>query len=125
MNPDADWPDRHVFVHKGRWARGKAAESKYADCAVRNERFRLVNNAELYDIINDPGETTNIIDQHPDVAAKLRAAYDRWWDEVLPCMVNEDAIGPKVNPFKERYWWQFGGGPDEALLQQMHPMRVL
>jgi arylsulfatase len=40
-------------------------------------------------------------------------------------MVNEDAIGPKINPFKERYWKQFGGGPDEALLQQMDPMRTI
>jgi arylsulfatase len=125
LDPEADWPDRYVFVHKGRWTRGKAAESKYADCAVRNERFRLINNTELYDIVNDPGETKNVIDQHPDVVAKMRAAYDRWWDEVLPRMVNEDAIGPKINPFKERYWKQFGGGPDEALLQQMDPMRTI
>jgi len=125
LDPEADWPDRYVFVHKGRWTRGKAAESKQADCAVRNERFRLVNNTELYDIVNDPGETKNVIDQHPDVVAKMRAAYDRWWSEVLPCMVNEDAVGPKINPFKERYWRQFGGGPDETLLRQMDPMRTI
>ena len=125
LDAKADWPDRCLFVHKGRWARGKAAESKYADCAVRNTRFRLVNNTELYDIADDPGETKNVIDQHPEVVAKMRAAYDRWWDEVLPCMVNEDAVGPTVNPFKERYWRQFGGGPDETLLKQMDPMRTI
>ena len=125
LDPDADWPNRYLFVHKGRWARGKAAGSKYADCAVRNARFRLVNNAELYDIANDPGETKNVIDRHPDVVAKMRDAYDRWWDEVLPCMVNEDVFGPKVNPFKQRYWQQFGGGPDEALLKQMDPKRTI
>lgn len=125
LDPDADWPDRYIFVHKGRWARGKAAESKYADCAVRNARFRLVKNKELYDIANDPGETKNVIDQYPEVVAKMRAAYDRWWDEVLPCMVNENVFGPKINPFKERYWKQFGGGPDEALLRQMDPKRTI
>ena len=28
--------------------------------------------------------------------------------------VDENAVGPKVNPFKERYWKQFGGGPKEG-----------
>jgi arylsulfatase A-like enzyme len=111
LDPKADWPNRCIFVHKGRWVRGKAAEAKYADCAVRNERFRLVKNKELYDIKHDPGETKNVIDKHPEVVARMRAAYDRWWDEVLPCVVNEDVFGPKINPFKERYWQQFGAGP--------------
>lgn len=31
----------------------------------------------------------------------------------------------KVNPFKERYWRQFGGGPDETLLRQMDPLRTI
>ena len=115
---NADWPDRYVFVHQGRWARGKATESKYRNCAVRNSRFRLVNNKELYDIRNDPGETTNVIEKHPEVVAKMRRAYDAWWEEVLPLMVNEDAVGPKVNPFKERYWKQFGGGPAEKTSAQ-------
>ena len=44
---------------------------------------------------------------------ELDAAYDKWWDEVLPCLENEDAVGPAVNPFKELYWKQFGGGPGE------------
>ena len=26
-------------------------------------------------------------------------------------MENENAVGPAVNPFKELYWKQFGGGP--------------
>jgi len=36
----------------------------------------------------------------PDTVAALRQAYDQWWSEVRPLMVNEDAVGPKVNPFK-------------------------
>lgn len=110
-DPNAPWPDRFLFTHVGRWPKGKARDSKYAQCAVRNGRFRLVNNRELYDIKADPGEKTNVIDQHPEVVAQMRAAYDRWWEEILPCLVNEDAVGPAVNPFKELYWKQFGGGP--------------
>jgi arylsulfatase len=107
----APWPDRFLFTHVGRWPKGKAAQSKYAQCAVRNSRFRLVNNRELYDVKADPGETRNALDQHPEVVAAMRAAYDRWWEEILPCLVNEDAVGPPVNPFKDLYWKQFGGGP--------------
>jgi hypothetical protein len=28
-------------------------------------------------------------------------------------LVNEDAVGPKINPYKKLYWKQFGGGPKE------------
>jgi len=118
---NAPWPDRYLFTHVGRWEKGKASESKYAKCAVRNSRFRLVNNAELYDLKADPGERHNVMGEHPQVVAEMRAAYDRWWEEILPCLENENVVGPKVNPFKELYWKQYGGGPDENMKRQMDP----
>lgn len=120
-NPHAELPDRTLVHHVGRWTAGKAAEAKYAKCAIQNSRFTLVNNDELYDLQSDPGETKNVIADHPEVVAKLRAAYDRWWSDVQPLLVNEDAVGPKINPLKELYWKQFGGGPDEAMLRKMDP----
>jgi hypothetical protein len=30
-------------------------------------------------------------------------------------------IGPPVNPFKELYWKQLGGGPGSELLREMDP----
>jgi len=111
-NPKAEWPDRTLVHHVGRWAKGKATESKYARCSIQNSRFTLVNNEELYDLKADPGETRNVIAEHPEVVAKLRTAYDQWWDEAQPLLVNEDAVGPQMNPFKELYWKQFGGGPE-------------
>ncbi len=112
-DPHADWADRVFVTHVGRWAKGQAAQSKYARSSIRDSRFTLVDNTELYDLKADPAETKNVLDQNPDEAAKLRAAYDQWWQDVLPCLENEDAVGPKVNPFKERYWKQFGGGPPQ------------
>ena len=100
---------------------GKAEESKLRGCAIQNTRFTLVNNTELYDLKVDPGETTNVIAEHPDVVATLRAAYEQWWKDVQPLLVNENAAGPKMNPMKELYWKQFGGGPDEAMLKRMDP----
>jgi arylsulfatase A-like enzyme len=120
-NPKAAWPERLLFTHVGRWARGKAAESKFSNCAVMTSQFHLVNNTELYDLKADPGQAKNVFADHPVIVASLRKAYDQWWSEVLPALVNEDAIGPKINPFKKLYWKQFGGGPDEALLKKMDP----
>lgn len=114
-HPQADWPDRFLFTHIGRWEKGRAGESKFANCAVRNSRFRFVNNQELYDLKTDPGEMNNVIGEHPEVVTRMRAAYDQWWSEILPALENEDVVVPKVNAFKAAYWKQFGGGPEDGL----------
>ena len=118
-DPQAEWPDRTLFTHVGRWEKGRAAESKTAQCSIRNARYHLVNAVnrgekwELFDIEQDPGEKQNTIADHPEVAVQLKQKLDEWWAEVLPELVNEDAVGPKVNPFKQLYWKQFGGGPND------------
>jgi arylsulfatase A-like enzyme len=113
-NPRAEWDDRTLVTHVGRWPRGEAAASKYAGCSIRDQRFTLVNNRELYDLQRDPSETKNVIAEHPEVAQKLRAAYDEWWHSALPCLENEDAVGPKINPFHELFVKQFGRPADAA-----------
>lgn len=120
-NPSAESPDRMLVHHVGRWAKGMAAESKYKNCAIQNSRFTLVNNTQLFDLKTDPGETKDVISEHPDVVATLRATYDQWWTDVQPLLVNENVVGPKVNPMKELYWRQFGGGPQETPLNQTKP----
>ena len=40
-----------------------------------------------------------------------------------PLLVNENVVAPKMNPLKELYWKQFGGGPDEAMLRKMDPTK--
>lgn len=120
-NPKAEWQDRMLVHHVGRWDAGKADEGKNSKYAIQNSRFTLVEGKELYDLKADPGETKNVIADHPEIAAKLSAAYDEWWTATRPLMVNEETMGPKINPLKELYWKQFGGGPDEALLKKMNP----
>ncbi len=121
-NPKSELPDRTLVHHVGRWAKGKAADAKFAKPAIQNSRFTLVNNAELYDLRADPGETTNVIDRHPEVVASLRATYDQWWNEVQPLLVNENVTGiPSINPFQELYYKQFGGSPTAADLRRMNP----
>jgi arylsulfatase len=122
-NPRAPWPERLLISHRGRWQTGRAAEARYAHCAIRNSRFKLVNHTELYDLAADPGESRDVSRDHPQAVAELRAAYDRWWAEVQPDLENERARGPRINPFKARYWEQFGGGPTNEWLQRMDPER--
>jgi len=95
---ETDWEDdRHLVHHVGAWLPGEAAQSKYARVSIQNKRFTLVNNKkgeELFDLKNDPGETTNVIAQYPEVVAQLRAVYDKWWTRMQPGLVNEDAYQP-------------------------------
>lgn len=102
--PKAAWPDRHLFVHKGRWAKGADPNaSKFSSCAVRSQRWRFVNNKELYDIASDPYEKTNVAADHPDVVAAMQEVYDQWWADTLPLMVNEDAPYAPRQPQAVRY----------------------
>lgn len=131
-NPKADWPERALVTHVGRWEQGKAAQAKYRNASIRNSRFQLVSSVrprddaiqprwELFDLKLDPGEKTNVLAKFPEVARELQGAYDLWWTETQPYLVNENVPAPKVNPFKALYWKQFGGGPDEALRKRMNP----
>lgn len=119
-DPQAAWPDRVLFTHLGRWPQGALpATGKYAMCSVRNPQWHLVSPGkgekrwELYDVKADPGEKTNLAANQPAVVEQLGSAFETWWNSVQPQLVNENAVGPKVNPFKELYWKQFQGpGPN-------------
>lgn len=131
MHPD--WPTRVLFTHAGRWPKGADVQAyKYADCSVRNGRWHLVSDSppgkarekgwQLFDVFADPGEQHDIAAEHADVVARLDGDYDRWWDSVVPMMINEKAEYADMNPFKVLYWKQFGGGPTPEELEQMHKL---
>ncbi len=103
-NLKADWPDRNLFVHKGRWEKGADPNaSKFNSCAVRSQRWRFVNNKELFDISVDPYEGKDVAADHPQVVARMLKAYNEWWTETLPLMVNEDAPYAPHQPQAVRY----------------------
>jgi arylsulfatase A-like enzyme/acetyl esterase/lipase len=128
LDAEAEWPDRLLVTHVGRWDRGQAAASGYRNCRVREGRWQLVNTKnrpdawELYDIAADPGEQRTVAAEHPKVVARLAKAYDAWWASVQGDLVNEDLDGPADNPFKVAFRQQFGsdaiaapaGGPPAA-----------
>ncbi len=117
-NPHADWPDRELFVHCGRWNPGKMDAAQYAKCAVRTERWRLVNNKELYDIAADPYQENDVAQSYPEVVEQLSKSYDQWWVSVQPFLINEGLpkLSPEEFPFYIRYHEQLkeSGIPDWA-----------
>jgi len=128
-SPEADRPKRTLIHHVGRWDKGQMEDWKFTGTAIQDERFTLVNNKELYDLSADSGEKspeyTNVIAKYPEVASRLRAEYETWWKTLPPFLVNEDAMGPKINPMKALYWEQFGGEADRELLKRMSPTRLI
>ena len=60
-------------------------------------------NGELYDLKADPGETTDVADSHPEIVTRMLTAFDTWWDEVRPLMVNEDAPLDVGKPFRDQF----------------------
>ena len=126
-NPAAPWPDRTLFTHLGRWPKNSdPSEAKYRICAVRTARWHLVSpkggkalDWMLFDVSRDYGETIDVKGEHLDVAQELAGKYDAWWASIQGALVNERAVGPAVNPFKELFWKQFGGGPSADDLRLM------
>ncbi len=120
-NPAAAWPERTLFTHVGRWPKGTdPAEWKYKMCSVRTPRWHLVSpdggreaRWQLFDVQADPGEKVDCAASNAAHVNALTTQYDAWWASARPLMANEAAVGPKVNPFKEFYWKQFGGGPPQ------------
>ncbi len=113
-----------IFVrHIGRWPKGaNPNDYKYTQVGIRNKRYHLVNDSKennknwmLFDLQSDPGETTNIAALFPEIVKQLDAEYDKWWDEVMPMLDNENAAQPAVNPYHEQYWKQYkGAGPNNV-----------
>jgi arylsulfatase A-like enzyme len=103
-NADVEWSDRYLFTHCGRWPTGaNPDEFQWKRFAVRNQRFRFVDNTQLFDMLQDPGQTTNVIEDYPEVVGQMRSAYDKWWKQTVPLMVNEDAPMSPTRPFHVHY----------------------
>ena len=86
-----DWPPRTLFI-----------QSHRGDVPVRYHHFaaiawpwKLVNPSgfgretlpgapsfELYNLADDPGERKNLAAAHPEVAGRLKAAYEAWFQDV-------------------------------------------
>ena len=50
--------------------------------AVLWQRWRLLEDKELYNLQDDPLQEHNVITSHPEVVATMRSHLDQWWDGV-------------------------------------------
>jgi arylsulfatase A-like enzyme len=84
-------PERNIYLQ---WHRGDVPEMGRA-CMARGPRYKIVQPQgvpegndfkktpfELYDILNDPYEQTNLAAKHPDIVQKMEKEYEAWFEDV-------------------------------------------
>jgi hypothetical protein len=81
---DSSLPNRTIIMGTPGNDTGANPQSpKYGqNCAVMTDRWRLVNNQELYDMATDPGQMLNVAGEHRDVVNELHAVYQKYWEDV-------------------------------------------
>lgn len=89
-------PERTLFVHV---QRAHTPPKWVASVAMRGP-WRLIEGKELYNLNNDPGQKTDIADQHPAIVKQLRVDYEKWWKSLENDMKQTVRIvlGGKQNP---------------------------
>lgn len=78
------WPDRVIVTDS---QRGEDL-TKWRSAAVMTQQWRFCTDVkkdvlvrqELYDIQKDPGQTKDIANEHPEVVARLKNEYEKWWE---------------------------------------------
>lgn len=95
------WPNRILYMDTQRLQN----LVKYRRYSVMDKDWRLVNGDELYNVTEDLGQENNIIEQHPEVAARLAEGYEKWWQSFVDEGVNEryayiKAGTPNENPVR-------------------------
>ena len=102
-NPNAKWKDRYLFTQGARWKTGaEPTDHMWKRFAVRNDRFRLVENS-LYDMKADPGQTTDVASKFPEIVKSMKEAYEKFWKDTRPLMVNENAPMSPTRPYHVLY----------------------
>ena len=74
----ADWAERTLVVESQR----VVDPIKWRKSAVMNDRWRLVNGKELFDLKADPRQAKDLAAEYPEVVQKLRNEYDIFWNDV-------------------------------------------
>ena len=80
LDAKAEVPVRTLFVERQRTFKPE----KWKGAAGMTSRWRLVDDKELYDIKQDPGQKNNVIADHPDIANAIRNDFEAYWKKVTP-----------------------------------------
>lgn len=75
---DTEWAERTLVTDSQRLTN----PIKWRKSAVMDEKWRLIDGKELYDIRQDLEQRHDLAEQYPDVVQALRAEYEVWWEIV-------------------------------------------
>ncbi|MFV2070313.1 MAG: sulfatase-like hydrolase/transferase [Pirellulales bacterium] len=106
------WPDRMIFARTSGWRSVLSYDQPVVQDlhtlgrTVRTQRWRAVHDGDrwqLYDMPGDPSEQRDVAGDHPDVVARLSAAYDRWLADVtrVPIVRPPIPVGYAERPMVE------------------------
>jgi len=91
---DEHWSERVITTDTQR----VAPPLKWRHSCVMKDAWRLVNRSELYNVREDPGQETNVAEQHPELVSELQQAYEEWWtlcsaqdEDEIPLSIGADA----------------------------------
>ncbi|MEC8323321.1 MAG: arylsulfatase, partial [Bacteroidota bacterium] len=94
---DENWSERLLITDSQRVEH----PIKWRKSAVMSDNWRLVNGEELYNMVDDPGQTNDVALKEPKKVEKFQKAYDTWWDDVSLDFDDFQAIvigSPAENP---------------------------
>lgn len=121
--PESEWPKRYFITHKTRWKTADSAQ--YREAGIRWGDYQLVwpkkGNAELFNVVKDQKQTTDIQSQHPEIVKRLKETYDLWWADIQPYLINDNIedVPEQHKPFHERYREAFGEEAFQAAMSKM------
>lgn len=101
---------RLVSVPEGKPPKGKKKQQQAADPETTATDSQGKPKVALYDMFADPAQTTDISSQQSEVVDNMLAAYEVFWAETKPLMVNEDAPMSTTQPFHVWYHEQLENG---------------
>jgi len=104
LGEESRLPDRTLF-HQFQRA---AVPDLWTNSSATGPRYKMVNGTELYDLIEDPGETTDLAAEKPMELSRLRGKFEDWFKDVStdPGFVGSRVwIGSEVQPeVRFKYW---------------------
>jgi len=98
ISPDGGLPKPLILIEGARGSfspeGNKIAFNKTARSYRTWKRYQggRAQDIYLYNLENDPGQTTNVAERYPDVVSELRQAYEEWWGICSKQMDNEIPI---------------------------------
>lgn len=111
------WPERQVCFQ---WHRGNSME-RGRNAAVTGDRWKAItpegsNAWQLYDLVADPSETTDLANQYLRELNELTEAYHRWYDDVSGCKGPTTLDPPRIVIGTDRELWTLLTENDRRLI---------